>query len=83
MQSVGSNKQRVGLAMKIWIFLAGAIQTVVKHGTDVHIAIQTVIQTVVKHGTDIQTMRRVKVIKFKTFNTQQSVRLYHVSQRSV
>ena len=65
--------------MKIWIFLAGAIQTVVKHGTDVHIAIQTVIQTVVKHGTDIQTMRRVKV----TFNTQQSVRLYHVSQRSV
>ena len=41
--------------MKIWIFLAGAIQTVVKHGTDVHIAIQTVIQTVVKHGTDVQT----------------------------
>ena len=46
--------------MKIWIFLTGAIQTVVKHGTDVHIAIQTVIQTVVKHGTDVQTVEYKK-----------------------
>ena len=59
------------------------IQTVGKYGTDVHTPIQTVIQTVVKNGTDIQTMRRVKVIKFKTFNPQQSVRLYHFSQWSV
>ena len=59
------------------------IQTVGKYGTDVHTPIQTVIQTVVKNGTDVQTMRRVKVIKFKTFNHQQSVRLYHVYQRSV
>ena len=45
--------------------------------------LHTLVQTVVKHGTDVQTMRRVKVIKFKTFNHQQSVRLYHVYQRSV
>ena len=83
MQKVGSTEQMVGFTMKIWTFLTGAIQTVVNYGTDVHIAIQTVIQTVVKHGTDIQTMRRVKVIKFKTFNPQQSVRLYHFSQWSV
>ena len=59
------------------------IETVGKYGTDVHTPIQTVIQTVVKNGTDVQTMRRIKVIKFETFNHQQSVRLYHFSQWSV
>ena len=73
----------VGFTMKTQTFLLVAIQTVGKYGTDVHTPIQTVIQTVVKNGTDVQTMRRVKVIKFKTFNPQQSVRLYHFSQWSV
>ena len=59
------------------------MQTVGKYDTDVHTPIQTVIQTVVKIGTDVQTMRKVKVIKFETFNHQQSVRLYYFSQGSV
>ena len=72
-----------GFIMKMQTFLVVAVQTVGKYCTDVHTPIQTVIQTIVKNGTDIQTMRRVKVLKFKTFNPQQSVRLYHFSQWSV
>ena len=73
----------IGFTMKIWTFLIIAIQTVGKYGTDVHTPIQTVIQTAVKNGTDVQTMRRVKVIKLKIFNPQQSVCLYHFSHWSV
>ena len=59
------------------------MQTVVIYGTDVHMATETVIQPVVIYGTAVQTVSILKVSKLEPFKSEQSVRLYHESQRAV
>jgi hypothetical protein len=59
------------------------VETVGESCTDVEAPIQTVIQTVGKHGTDVQTVNILRVSNFITLNSNRSLRLYRIYQRSV